>query len=329
MADLLTKRLVVNLALDTSRDTVDEPRRWQHVLLALAQRLGTASPSGFRPADVLDPRAVFVFWEPTVQALTVAAARRPMVYLCWGMPAARGHALTRRIKQERLRSLLRMARVVAVNDDVTGAEVQALSGRPPVHIPFLVDTDFFAYAPLAERGPQVLVPGDNDRDEALVRAFAQHGVPVVRVTREPRVVDYHRERGSIAGLDVRTNVPFHELRTLYQTARAVLLPIRTSNHAAGQTSLLEAIAAGAPILISEGRVAGIGASYPLQYICADSALQTWMAALSGIPDRVSEEAARESALRVAREHHPDVVVSALLSLLQQRSGAAGLRDQIA
>lgn len=293
------------------------PRRWHHVLAAVATGLGDPQPRRFRMREVLAPGREFLFWHPGPEALSIGLAGRRLVYLCWGMPSPEGHPLSQRAKRERLRLVLKLAHTVAVNDEVTAAEVQALTGRQAVRIPYLVDTDFFAYGAPEQRGMEVLVPGDNDRDELLVRELARTGTPVVRVTRSEQVASYHRQRGALVGLDVRMNVPFTELRRLYQTVQAVLLPIGSCHHAAGQTSLLEALSAGAPVIISAGRVATIGANYPLVQVCADNRLLTWQHALGRVRGLLAEDLTRSSAEQVAQTHHPDRVAANLLELLER------------
>lgn len=291
------------------------PRRWHHVLSAVAASLGDPLPRPFRMREVLAPGRVFLFWHPGPEALSIGLARRRLIYLCWGMPSPEGSNLSRRIKRERLRMVLKFAHTVAVNDPVTALEVRALSGRDSVRIPYLVDTDFFAYSPPEQRGKEVLVPGDNDRDESLVRDLARAGTEVVRVTRAQEVVDYHRRQGALPGLAVRMNVPFTELRSLYQRAQAVLLPIRSRHHAAGQTSLLEALSTGAPVIISAGRVATIGADYALVQVCQDQRLSSFQEALQRVPSLLAEDLPRRSAEKVDRTHHPDRVAATLLELI--------------
>jgi hypothetical protein len=198
--------------------------------------------------------SVAINYQPSLEVLWSAAFRKvPLIYLCWGLTRRRG--LHGTLKTGLLREILRRAAIVAVNEPVTARDVRRLSGKVAVTIPFVVDTDFFSYAPPQDRRPFILVPGDIDRDESLVARLSKVGLDIVRVTRNVRILDRHRELGSSAKVFV--NISWLDLRAYYQQCAAVFLPITAQNHPGGQTAMLEAFACGARIVVSKGRTAEV------------------------------------------------------------------------
>src|SRR5690606_36508261 len=99
-----------------------------------------ASPATGRA--LFDPHGTWISWHPRL--LTVAAAmRRPLIYLCWGVPR-QASGIVNGLLELRPRAVLQHATTVAVNDSVTARAVRARSGRDVTTAPYVVDTDFFA-----------------------------------------------------------------------------------------------------------------------------------------------------------------------------------------
>jgi len=229
-----------------------------------------------------------------------------------------GGAFIMRVKKLRLKLILRSAKVILANDRVTQSDIQVLTGRTAILIPYVVDAAFFQYGEPHERDEFILVPGNNDRDEDLVFAIAQAGIKVVRVTLEPKVVAHYRSVDITRIVDVRYKVGYGELRMLYQKARAVALPLKTGNHPAGQTSLLEAVVAGAPIVISKGRV-----SEEVQYLksvitCEGNQIHEWLTAFGSARATLvnSQDVLRNCSVRIAASHSPLSVRKRLVEILR-------------
>jgi hypothetical protein len=234
------------------------------------------------------------------------------------MPRKRGGVLFMRIKNLRLSLILRGAKVILANDRVTQSDIQTLTGRSAILIPYVVDGAFFQFSQPRERGEFILVPGNNDRDEDLVLAIARSGVRIVRVTVEPKVVAHYRSADTAGIVDVRYKVGYGELRTLYQKARVVALPLKTRNHSAGQTALLEAVVAGAPIVISRGRV-----SEEVQYLksviaCEGNQVYEWLTAFGLARDILvsSPNVLRNCSMRISETHSPSSVRKQLVEILR-------------
>ena len=321
-------RIVVD-EIRESEATRPGPRGWHDVLRGVAVALSGAPPARAGWRDLGGGTHLFVSWSPSSLTLAAALLGRPVFYLCWGLPTEDSNSLVGCAKLARLRVLLAHSRRVAVNDPVTAADVRELTGRTPAVIPYVVDTTYFQYSPPTRREDFLLAPGDNGRDETLLSTLAGKGFKIIRVTRDPHVLKRHAR--SPANLEVRHNVSSEELRRLYQKARAVLLPLRNVKHAAGQTSALEAIACGAPLIISQGRTAAIVAPRGSVEVCQTLAPEEWVLRIQEAQEVLMhcEERLRSAAEETDRHNGVEAVHQALVSELLDIMGdttARGGRD---
>jgi hypothetical protein len=254
------------------------PLSWFEIIQLAAKELGAALRVGKKSWGSLG-RGVLLSWAPNGITLAGCAIGAPVVYLCWGGPADPLHTWRYRLKIWRLRYILRRASLLLVNDLHTATDIFRWSGRRPTEIPYGVDCDFFSYNPPESRAGFLLVPGNNDRDEQCVLGLADGGEKIVRVTNDPGTRAFYEARAH-PGVTVRFAVTFEELRDLYQTAGAVLMPVLTANHAAGQTSALEALACGAPLIVTAGsRLATIVGGFPAVSQTPSNAPADWARAL--------------------------------------------------
>jgi len=224
------------------------------------------------------------------------------------------------LKRNRLRVILRGAAAIFVNDRVTMADVEMLSGRAAHVVPYVVDSQFFTFGPSSEREDYVLVPGDNGRDERLVASLAERGVAVKRVFRDTRIAELY-SNGQFAGrVECHYRVSYARLRELYQRARVVGVPLVAANHAAGQTSVLEAIACGAPVVVSSGRTASMFTGLETVAACDTSVVEDWVTAIDQISVRMSNapKKLRMSSQTVALLHSPEAVERTLQDAIKQQ-----------
>lgn len=236
------------------------PRGWGNALALIAAELG---PEDLRwAADPGRPgrESVAFAWHPGIGTLRTALLTRRLVYLCWGFARTRNIGLKAWANRRKMRLIVRGAPLVLCNDTLTRDGLKANFGIDARLVRFPVDTAYFSEGPRPAQRPDVLIPGSNDRDEALARDLALRGISVLRVTQSDSVASWHAEH-PVAGLRVLRDIPFAELRTLYQSCRAVILPLRETYHAAGQTAALEALASGARLIISDGFTSTIVAGY--------------------------------------------------------------------
>jgi glycosyltransferase involved in cell wall biosynthesis len=117
---------------------------------------------------------------------------------------------------------------------------------------FGVDTGFWRPDPDVQRDIVLSIGNDGRRDFAILVAAAEHiPAPVHIVTKLPLPevlpsnVTHHR--GSWHGSELSDA----RIRELYQRARVVVVPLRPSNQPSGQSVTLQAMACGAPVVLTE------------------------------------------------------------------------------
>jgi hypothetical protein len=250
------------------------PVRWPTAFDRVLRELGFA---GFRQltSDAVFSQDYQMNWLPFPAMVSWAVfCPSRVIYLCWG--GIRGVAGLRRSRQ---RVLLGRAGRLLVNDDVTAQEIQSFVGRTDARIvPYYVDPKFFAFAPARNREDFWFCNSVNDRDPEVLLALAEAGHRIVWT------VDAETLKGRYLGahpnLLLRPRVLWPELARLYQTCRGFLMPTRNDFHAAGQTTVMEAIACGAPVVMSEGRTASIFRGVPSVRIVEDNSAERWRSELS-------------------------------------------------
>lgn len=248
------------------------PIRWHEFLEALSRENTGYGPTVWGIRHVYLGQAVLVSWQLSLETVTAALLRRNLIYLCWGIP------VRSRWRNWLLSRVLRHAKHVLVNDVKTQLEVEALCNRRAKLVPFFVDTDFFKFSALSMRHDFLFCNGSNDRDPELLLGLARNGLKVVWLINDQAL--RARYEKAHPNLILRSNVPFDELRTLYQTCRATIMPALRDAHCAGQTTGMEAIACGAPLFISEGRTAGIFKGLPSVFVISGSTSEIWFRVLA-------------------------------------------------
>lgn len=131
------------------------------------------------------------------------------------------------------------------------AEILDVDERLVSFLPLGVDTTFFRPRTGAPRQDYVLAVGTNEGKDypTLVRALAP-GERLVVVTDEENI---KQARAVMSNNDVtfRSHVPIRELREMYLECRVMVLPLRDIGISTGQTVLLENLAAGTPVIVSD------------------------------------------------------------------------------
>ena len=247
------------------------PLRWNDLLDRVAQ--GRILPSG---ASTLFAHGIHFGWHLRPSTILAAVLRRPLAYMCWGVAYHRGPR--RRIA----RMVLRAADVVFVNDARTADEVRAVAGVEAQRLPYLVDTQFFAFA-VGEREDFLFCPGANDRDGDVLLALARLGHKVVWLNNLPDLAA--RYAGLTPNLTIVAHPSFAELRTHYRRCAAVVQPLTRDIHAAGQTTTLEALACGAPVILGSGRTATLFAEDGLVDVVRGSDPEEWARVIQRALDR--------------------------------------------
>jgi glycosyltransferase involved in cell wall biosynthesis len=194
---------------------------------------------------------------PTLLLRRARLLRRPVLVMTVAATDPRHrHGLRGRL----MRLALRSADLVTVFASSQVEPLTAWLGVPAgrvVWLSFGVDTEFFAPDPGAQTGTRnnvVLAVGTNaGKDYAtLVRALPV-GVTCTIVT-DPdneRQAREHLPPHGTTDVRFRRDVPITELRDLYRTAGVVVLPLHESEFSSGQTVLLENLAVGTPVILSD------------------------------------------------------------------------------
>jgi glycosyltransferase involved in cell wall biosynthesis len=124
-------------------------------------------------------------------------------------------------------------------------------------LPYQVDVDYWTRSQetTQSRPPTILAVGSENRDyDVLVAAAAGLAANIVIAAGS------HWAR-TTAGSGARPNnvtyltepLPFHELRTLYERATAVVVPLRDVPNQSGVTTILEGMAMSIPIVVTANR----------------------------------------------------------------------------
>jgi glycosyltransferase involved in cell wall biosynthesis len=122
---------------------------------------------------------------------------------------------------------------------------------PTCFIPFCVDTDFFRpMPPPPGREPYVLSCGlDNGRDfDIILRAMTGCSVSVLIKAAKAPVFDAETNPAVTC---VTSFLSFVEYREMYAAASVVVVTTKDTPNASGVTSLMEAMAMGKPVIVSD------------------------------------------------------------------------------
>lgn len=121
-------------------------------------------------------------------------------------------------------------------------------------IDLYTDTDFFS--PKASEdftiSQYILIPGNHLRDESYLNFLSEHSnYKLIRVTRDINVKNFLL-KSNIKNLEVKYNISYDELRSLYQNSSLVLILSDSSEIPTGITSLCEAISCGVKVIVNQG-----------------------------------------------------------------------------
>jgi hypothetical protein len=252
-----------------------QPIQWETMLARLAKVAtghSLARTQGLH--KLVSGRATLLAWQPTLDAFRASFTPGGLAYLCWGLPDRSGW------RQAAMRLMLRRARAVLVNDVSTQAEIARLTGVSALVIPFFVDTQYFTPVARLERTDGLFCPGSNDRDPALLLALAERGHRITWLVNDAALAT--RFGHQHPNLECVSHISFAALKRHYQTCRAVISPIIADRHCAGQTTGMEAIACGAPLLLTKGRTSSIFADVPSVAVVGSNNADGWHAAILGL-----------------------------------------------
>lgn len=287
------------------------PRRWNDVVdMVAGSAVLPATPGN------LFASGINFSWHLHSSTVRAAVLRRPLAYMCWGIGYHRG------IRRLLGKIVLRAARVVFVNDAQTAEEVRELAGIAPQRLPYVVDTEFFTFDPGPKREDFLFCPGANDRDGEVLLALARRGFRVVWLNNHPELAV--RYAGQDSNLTIVSRPSFCELRDYYRRCAAVVQPFLRDIHAAGQTTALEALASGSPVILGHGRTATLFAEDGLVDVVRGSDPEEWARVIQRALDRERSDPALAASRTelIAGRHAVDRVAEKLSEGLRRMWGTA-------
>ena len=211
---------------------------------------------------------------PSIKAIVSIYLNRGLIYLCWGVP-------DRGVFKNWLVSLmLKKSKYLFVNDEYTKNEIFKICGRQAILIPYFIDTKFYQFNSFVSRENFLFCNGSNDRNPELLLGLANLGYKIIWLCNNSELrVKYS---GIHNNLIIETQISYERLRWLYQFCTAYIMPILKDDHCAGQTTSLEAISCGAPIIISSSRTASIIDNFKSVHVVYGNVLKDWVSAIISI-----------------------------------------------
>lgn len=291
--------------------TVDRPLTW---FGALAMVSGWS----YRLADVRTGGAdtCYVAVHPTNVCIAKALLGQRMAYLYWGSGPRTG------VKRLLTSMILKRSRIVFVNDPAAGRDVQLLAGRSAEIVDYGFDAEFFVISD-APRQDYIFCPGSNDRDATVLLGLCAAGHKVVWLNNQEGAKEKYAPLHD--NLEIVSFPSFEQLRTLYQHARCVVNPLSRDVHAAGQTTTLEALGCGTPIVVSRGRTSSIFEDVEQVFVCETLDPEEWVAMIGQASQwhhELSDDDARHLRNRAADRWH--VLASACRFFERLQPQAAGV-----
>ncbi|WAC22791.1 glycosyltransferase [Blastomonas sp. SL216] len=212
----------------------------------------------------------YVAVHPTNVCIAKALLGQRMAYLYWGSGPRTG------LKRLLTSMILKRSRIVFVNDPAAGRDVQLLAGRDAEIVDYGFDAEFFVISD-APREDYIFCPGSNDRDPTVLLGLCAAGHKVVWLNNQDGAKEKYAPLHD--NLEIVSFPSFEQLRTLYQHARCVVNPLSRDVHAAGQTTTLEALGCGTPIVVSRGRTSSIFEDVEQVFVCETLDPAEWVAAI--------------------------------------------------
>jgi glycosyltransferase involved in cell wall biosynthesis len=123
---------------------------------------------------------------------------------------------------------------------------------PAANVSFIYDkVDHQFFRPLGDnKGDYILTVGQEQRDfQCLVRAISGTGIKLVIIASSPWS-DFSLEFENFESITALRNLPYRELRELYNNARLVVLPLHEVDYAAGVNTVLESMAMSKALIVS-------------------------------------------------------------------------------
>lgn len=238
--------LCFNYSIYRSNFQDDGPQIWDDFIVGLGTHLN-CTRGVLKRIPYFVYQSVIFYWSPDFfRTLINFICLNRVLYLCWGFPERAGRFY--QLKMFRLWVILKMADIVFVNEEKTKQILWHKWRINAVTIPYYVDMQFF-FPNLKAQKQGLLVVGNKDRDESFLDLLGREiNIQIIRVTSDKHIENFFLQKRSPVKVVFKPN--YQTLKSLYQHCEVFLMPVRDVGHAAGQTAVLEAIASGCPIVMT-------------------------------------------------------------------------------
>lgn len=208
--------------------------------------------------------ALYAFWQKGEFYFTTAEnVGFPLAFLLKFRPRARHVMIGHKISAVKKRLAAKIFNLFSRIDHMICYSVKQVDyARDYLHVPerklnrinFQVDPDFFEPSPVSENhGSDIVSVGRELRDYAtLFDAVAGTDLTATVVASSPwsKRRDRTKRRSVPPNVRLISGLAYRELKDLYQNCRIVVVPLLPVDSPAGVTSILEAQAAGKPVVVS-------------------------------------------------------------------------------
>lgn len=286
------------------------PNHWPYVVHELSRFLFNKEVSRWKFSSIFSSSDILFSWIPSPELALCSLFEKQYIYLCWGGLGRSG------LKGFLEKRILKNASILLVNDPTTQKEIYTISGRRSTLVPYCVDTSFFSFGDISKRKNYFFCCSTNDRNPKILLDLAIAGHKIIWST-HAHIAKYWQGRHS--NLQVLTNLSWVDLATHYRNCAAFILPLVGDSHAAGQTTMLEAISCGAPVFVSSSRASKIFSHLPSVFVVSSDSWIDWSSAIT----KSSKSVDFNSACLISRKYIEDnnSIYSCISSLTSTISSA--------
>lgn len=202
---------------------------------------------------------------PLMLLARARVVRSPFVYVAIGLPERLAQLRPGRMERLYARALAAASSIVTYSrheaDVLTGWLRERDATVPVEFVPFGVDVRAFRPSGVGPEVDVVSIGADPHRDFELLFAAAR-ALPETSflvVTSADRARSLRERPGNVS---LEADLPFDEMRRRLERARVVALPVRDNSYSGATTVLLQAMALGKPVVVTQ--TAAIATGYGLE-----------------------------------------------------------------
>lgn len=219
---------------------------------------------------------------PTFKIVLNYLFRVNIIYVHWGLPKS-GGVLKNFFRKIRLAIVLKVAKVILVNDEVSLLEAIELTSPLKVHkFKYPIDIEYYENSPNLNNkiNCYYICLGNSYRDEILVKKIGSMGLNIYRLTQNENVKRVYSEINCPVKLVF--NAKEDEVLNYIKNSEAVIMPLSGNESASGQHVILEALALKKKLLISRNRISNEFKKSYLIHEVEGSDPMHWIAKINGL-----------------------------------------------